>query len=71
MPSRARRVLWTLGAWRCDFHPGYAGQGRLEVYSGRVLATAETTPTGEAAKQRAEVLRQRVLRGDLKVPTGQ
>jgi hypothetical protein len=68
MAPPGARVLWTLRSWRCEFYPGFGGQGRLEVYVGDVLATAESTPTGEAAEHRAEVLRQRVLRGDLALP---
>jgi hypothetical protein len=37
------------------------------VYRGDVLATAEATPSGNPAHHRANVLRQRVVRGDLKV----
>lgn len=60
-------VLWREGEWRCEFHDGFAGTARLEVYHGDVLATAEATPSGNPAHHRADVLRQRVVRGDLKI----
>jgi hypothetical protein len=60
-------VLWREGEWRCEFRDGFAGTARLEVYRGDVLATAEATPSGNPAHHRADVLRQRVVRGDLKV----
>lgn len=59
-------VLWTEGNWRCEYHPGFGGDGRLEVYQDHILVAAESTPVGEAAAQRSEVLRHRVLRGDLR-----
>jgi hypothetical protein len=59
------QVLWREGDWRCEYHPRLAGTAWLQVYHGDVLATAETTPSGTAAHQRATVLRHRVLRGDL------
>ena len=60
-------VLWREGEWRCEFHDSFAGTARLEVYRGDVLATAEATPSGNPAHHRANVLRQRVVRGDLTV----
>ena len=60
-------VLWREGEWRCELHPSVAGSARLAVYLSERLATVETAPTGEAARQRATVLRHRVLRGDLTV----
>ena len=59
------QVLWAEAQWRCVYHPGFAGQGRLEVYRGELLVSAESTPSGVAATHRGEVLRQRVIRGDL------
>ena len=60
-------VLWQEQDWRCECHPGVGGESRLEVYRGETLAAAEATPSGTPAEQRAAVLRQRVLRGDLNV----
>jgi hypothetical protein len=60
-------VLWTQGAWRCVIRAGPAGSARLAVLHGEQLVTAEATVAGLLAKYRAEVLRQRVLRGDLRV----
>lgn len=62
-------VLWREDDWWCELHPGVAGEGRLVVYRGSALATAEATATGQVAELRAEVLRQRVLRGDLRADT--
>ena len=58
-------VIWRHGDWRCECHSGLAGNARLEVYRGPDLAMAETTVSGRAAYLRAEVLRQRLIRGDL------
>jgi hypothetical protein len=60
-------VLWREGDWRCEWHAVSNGTARLEVYCGNLLATAEATPTGEAAQLRATVLRHRVLEGHLTV----
>ena len=65
MPNPQVQVLWSESGWRCVYHPGFAGQGRLEVYRGESLVSAEATPSGLAATQRGEVLRHRVIRGDL------
>ena len=61
-------VLWNEGAWRCEFHAGVGGLARLVVHHGDRLVSAETAPAGPPAYLRAEVLRQRVLRGDLVAP---
>lgn len=58
-------VIWRHDEWRCECHTGLAGNARLEVYNAAGLAMAETTTSGRAAYLRAEVLRQRLLRGDL------
>ena len=58
-------VIWRHGDWRCECHSGLAGNARLEVYHGVDLAMAETTVSGRSAYLRAEVLRQRLMRGDL------
>ena len=71
MSPRSPLVLWTFGRWQCDYYPAPHNAGRLQVYCGELLVTTESSPPGHAAEQRAEVLRQRVLRGDLKVPTHQ
>jgi len=57
-------VLWTEGEWRCEYHPGFGGEGRLEVYRGTVLVTAEATPVGPAALERSEALRRGIARPD-------
>ena len=59
-------VLWTEDEWRCEFHSGLAGHGRLEVYCGTRLITAESTLSMSLGTQRGEILRRRVLRGDLR-----
>lgn len=58
-------VLWAEGTWRCEYHVGFGGQGRLVVYHGSHLIAAEGTLSGKPAALRGEVLRQRVLRGDI------
>lgn len=69
MASDGQQVVWSEGEWRCDFHPGVAGHARLEIYHSGQLIAAETAPSGPPSYFRAEVLRQRVLRGDLRPPT--
>ena len=59
-------VVWIEGDWRCVFYPGFGAAARLEVYFGEYLVTSEETPSGDPASRRAEVLRQRVVRGDLR-----
>jgi hypothetical protein len=66
MASASRVVVWCEGDWRCDFQPGVPGQPRLEVYHRGRLVTTETAPSGPPSHLRAEVLRQRLLRGDLR-----
>lgn len=66
MASDGRVIVWCEGEWRCDFHPAMAGHARLEIYHRDHLITAETAPSGPPSHLRAEVLRQRVLRGDLR-----
>ena len=61
-------VLWTEGDWRCELRAGPAGSGRLVVYKAGLMVTAEATIPGAMAQFRAEILRQRVLRGDLRAP---
>lgn len=63
--SRKPVVLWRESEWRCEYHHGFGGSARLEVYHGDRLATAEDTPSGDAARIRAEVLRRRALRGNI------
>ena len=63
-------VLWTEGEdWRCAMKAGPAGTIQLEVYKGGRLIVAEATIDGRSAARRAEILRERVLRGDLRTPT--
>jgi hypothetical protein len=72
LSERASLVLWEEGDWRCEFNPGLAGVGRLEVYQADQLILAEEALSGPSAAQRAEILRQRLLRGNLwptKAPT--
>jgi hypothetical protein len=60
-------VLWTEGDWRGELHTsGIPGEGRILVYRGETVVTAESVHMGTAAYTRAEILRQRVLRGDLR-----
>ena len=60
-------TLWNEGAWRCEIHTGEVpGQGSFLIYCGDAVVTAESVPLGTAAYTRAEILRQRVLRGDLR-----
>ena len=66
MVSRNVLVLWRDGEWRCEFHPGYAGDGRLDVYRGEQIVTTEATLSAAVAEHRGEVLRRRLLRGDLR-----
>jgi hypothetical protein len=59
-------VLWTEADWRCEFHARGGVEGRIDVYRAGQLVTSENTLSAQIAEQRAEVLRQRVLRGDLR-----
>lgn len=60
-------VLWNEGEWRCEVHTsGIPGEGRFLVYCGESVITAEQVHMGTAAYARAEILRLRVLRGDLR-----
>ena len=62
-------VLWTeADDWRCALKPGPAGGSRIEIYKGARLIVAEATVDDRSAAARAEVLRQRVLDGDLRPP---
>jgi hypothetical protein len=61
-------VLWNEGPWRCEMHTaGVPGEGGFLVYRGDAIITAESVHLGPAAYARAEILRQRVLRGDMHV----
>jgi hypothetical protein len=44
LSERASLVLWEEGDWRCEFNPGLAGVGRLEVYQADQLILAEEAP---------------------------
>ena len=60
-------IVWTEGDWRCELHTSdIPGEGRLLVYRGETVATAESVPIGSGAYIRAEILRKRVLRGNLR-----
>lgn len=65
MAAHETLVLWTDGDWRCDYHPVNGDAGRLEIYHGDRLVTAEGTLSLSLAKCRAEILHHRVIRGDL------
>jgi hypothetical protein len=54
-------VLWTESDWRCELHLGGApGVGRLLVYRGEIIVTAESVPIGADAYARAELLWQMI-----------
>ena len=60
-------LLWNEGDWRCEVHTGGTpGEGCFLVYCGESVITAEQVHMGAAAYTRAEILRLRVLRGDLR-----
>ena len=62
-------VLWREDRWRCELHTGdIRGEGRLLVHHGSRVVNAESVRVGPSVSARAEVLRQRVLRGDLRAP---
>ena len=64
--SRDIVTLWNEGQWRCEIHTGgIPGQGSFLVYRGGDVVTAEAVPLGAMAYARSEILRQRVLRGDM------
>jgi hypothetical protein len=58
-------VLWTEAGWRCEFYARGGIEGRLDVYLGDQLIASENTLSAHIADRRGEVLRQRVIRGDL------
>jgi hypothetical protein len=64
----ARDVLirWNEGDWRCEVHTGGFPGDSFLVYRGDSIVTTESVHLGTAAYSRAETLRQRVLRGDLR-----
>ena len=62
-------TVWCEAGWRCELRVGFRGVSHLFVYCGDVLASAESMPSGASCDLRAEVLRRRVLRGDLAVPS--
>ena len=64
--TREVAVLWREGAWHCQHHGGFAGEGRLLVYCHEVVVADEFVVTGPGVEIRAEILRHRVLRGDLR-----
>ena len=67
LPTMPRDVLvrWTEGDLRCELQTGgISGEGRLLVFRGEIIVTAESVPMGTAAYIRAEILRHRVLRGN-------
>ena len=64
--TRAVLVVWTEGYWRCELQTGgIRDEGRILVYLGERIVTAESVQLGTAMHTRAEILRQRVLCGDL------
>ena len=59
-------ILWHEHDWRCEMHTGrIPGEGCFLLYRGDSIVTAEAVPLGATAYARAEILRQRVLRGDI------
>ena len=65
--ARIVSVIWTEGNWRCELQTGgLRDEGRILVYLGERIVTAESVHVGTAMHTRAEILRQRVLRGDLR-----
>jgi hypothetical protein len=61
-------ILWNEGDWRCEMHSGrIPGEGSFLVYCGDSVVTAEAVALGAAAYARGEILRQRVLRGDMQI----
>ena len=67
--SRIIEVLWREDSWRCELDSGsIAGESRLLIYRGARIVTAESVRLGPFVSARAEVRRQRVLRGDLRAP---
>ena len=60
-------TLWNEGDWRCEIQTGtIPGEGRFLIYCREAIVTHESVNMGTAAYTRAEVLRQRLLRGDLR-----
>jgi hypothetical protein len=60
-------ILWNEGDWRCEIQTGgIPGQARFLVYHGATVVTAESVHLGAATYARAEIVRQRVVRGDLR-----
>ncbi len=67
--NRIIEILWREDTWRCELDSGgIPGEGRLLVYAGTRIVTAESVRLAPSVSARAEVLRQRVLRGDLRAP---
>jgi hypothetical protein len=60
-------ILWHEGEWRCEMHTnGTPGIGRFLLYCGEDVVTSEPVHLGAAAVARSAILRQRVLRGDIR-----
>jgi hypothetical protein len=67
--TRFIEVLWREDSWRCELDTGgIPSEGRLLVYYGAHVISAESVHVSPSLSARAEVLRQRVLRGDLRAP---
>ena len=67
--TRFIEVLWREDSWRCELDTGgIPGEGRLLVYYGAYVVSAESVHVSPSLAARAEVLRHRVLRGDLRPP---
>ena len=65
--TRFIEVLWREDSWRCELDTGdIRGEGRLLVYYGARIISAESVHVSASLSARAEALRQRVLRGDLR-----
>ena len=59
-------LIWAEGDWRCELHPRGGGEARLKILHAEEVIAVEPTYTGRLAYARAEILRQRVRRGNLR-----
>ena len=58
-------TLWQEGRWYCVLSAGEGTPARVELWTNRDLVAAQTLPDRSQAMSYAEVLRQRVLHGEL------
>ena len=67
--TRFIEVLWREDSWRCELDTGgIRGEGRLLVFYDAHIVFAESVHVSASLSAHAEVLRQRVLRRDLRAP---